>query len=149
MVTRFILHFSNHRYWCLLIILSRLVSGFLTETTTSLPPNQQHDKFQRDRVALFASTLPTLNNGKIAASPPLAVDELAVDRRPYEQRTKGPRSARRMNHGFRYLYRTTSNQHENVTAFEYLTQFYTETEVMEMIHLGPNLSIIITMNSWS
>lgn len=139
MVTRFILHFSNHRYWCLLIILSRLVSGFLTEPITSLPPNQQHDKFQRDRVALFASTLPNPNDSEIAASSPLAVDELVVDRRPHEQRTKGPRSARRMNHGFRYLYRTTSNQHENVTAFEYLTQFYSESEVMEMNRTFPPL----------
>jgi len=138
MVTMYILHFNNHHYWCLLIIISRIVSGFLIDPTTSLPPFHRAAIFS-DKVTLFASALPNLDDGDVAASSPVVVDEIPVDRRPYEQRTKAPRSARRMNHGFRYLYRTTSHLHENVTAFEYLTKFYSDIEVMEMNRTFPPL----------
>ncbi len=138
---------SKHRYtyWCLLIFLFRIVSSFLTEpTTSSLLPVRPHNVFQhaalfRESVALFASTTPDINDTDVATSSDFAGDEMVVDRRPHEQRTKGPRAARRMNHGFRYLYRTTSHLHENITAFDYLTQFYSEAEVMEMNRTFPPL----------
>ena len=99
MMTRTILQFSNHRYWCFLIFLSRVVSSFVTESASSFLTVQQHDGFQRvaffrDRVALFESIISNLNDGGAAISSPLAGDEMEVDRRPYEQRPKGPRAAR-------------------------------------------------------
>ena len=137
---------SKHRYtyWCLLIFLFRIVSSFLTEPTTSLLPVRPYNVFQhgalfRDSVALFVSTMPNINDTDVATSSDLVGDEMVVDRRPHEQRTKGPRAARRMNHGFRYLYRTTSHLHENVTALDYLTRFYSESEVMEMNRTFPPL----------
>lgn len=144
MVTRNSLRFNNHRYWCLLIVLSRIVSGFFTESTTSLLTVQPRDKPQRvaiisDRVTRFASSLPGINDGDIDKPSPLSIFDIAIDQRPYEQRTKGPRSARRMNHGFRYLYRTNSHMQENVTAFEFLTRFFSETEVLEMNRTFPPL----------
>ncbi len=126
------------KYWCLLLVLFRVVSSFLTEPTTSILTVRSHDVFEHSPL-LFASTITNLNDGDLAASSALAGDEMNVDRRPYEQRTKGPRSARRMNHGFRYLYRTTSHLHENITAFDYLSQFYSEPEVLEMNRTFPPL----------
>ena len=142
MMTRTISQFSNHRYWCFLIFLSRVVSGFILESATSLLPVQPHDAFQHARlfqesVTLFASTIADLNEGDAAISSPLAGDE--KDRRPHEQRTKSKRTARRLNHGFRYLYRTTSHQHEKESAYDYLSQFFSETQVMEMNRTFPPL----------
>ena len=98
------------------IFLSLVVSSFLTESVTSFLPLESNGVFRRptlshDGSVLFASTLPNLDENEVDISSPLAGDEIEVDRRPFEQRTKGPRSARRMNHGFRYLYRTTSHLH--------------------------------------
>mmetsp|Transcript_51231 Transcript_51231/g.52194 ORF Transcript_51231/g.52194 Transcript_51231/m.52194 type:complete len:628 (-) Transcript_51231:210-2093(-) len=67
------------------------------------------------------------------------VQQLTIDRRPHEQRTKGPRTARRTNHAFRFLYRNSLHLHHNVTAFEYLTRFYSKTEVLEMNRTFPPL----------
>lgn len=135
MVARFILHFSNHRYCCLFMILCRIVSSFLIDQSTSL----QRFALFGDRTTLFASSIASTNDGGADLSSPFALDEMEPDRRPYEQRTERPRSARRMNHGFRYLYRTESHLHENISAFEYLTQFYSENEVREMNRTFPPL----------
>ena len=110
---------------------------------TSFLPLESNGVFQRATLSrygtsLFASTL-SLSENDAGMSSSLAGDEMEVDRRPFEQRTKGPRSARRMNHGFRYLYRTTSHEHEDISAFDYLTQFYSEQEVLEMNRTFPPL----------
>ena len=144
MMTGNMLNLSNHRYWWVLIFLSRVVSSFLTKSVTSFLPLESNGVFRRatlsqDGSVLFASALPNLDENEVEISSPLAGDEIEVDRRPFEQRTKGPRSARRMNHGFRYLYRTTSHLHEDVSAFDYLSQFYSETEVLEMNRTFPPL----------
>ncbi len=52
-----------------------------------------------------------------------------IDRRPHEQRTKGPRQARRLNHGFRYLYRNESAQFQSMSSFNYLRQYYDDDEI--------------------
>lgn len=129
------MHFTNYRYWWFVFF----VSSFLTESVTSfLPLEPNGATLSRYGAALFASTL-SLSENDAGMSSPLAGDEMEVDRRPFEQRTKGPRSARRMNHGFRYLYRTTSHEHEDISAFDYLTQFYSEAEVVEMNRTFPPL----------
>ena len=137
----------NHRYSsCLLIALA--VLGFITEPTASFLLVRPHDNSRRaatfvDELIIFSSAVPSLldDDASTAATSllPDTTIQVATDRRPHEQRTKGPRSARRLNHGFRYLYRTTSHLHENVTALEYLTEFYSETEVLEMNRTFPPL----------
>ena len=68
-----------------------------------------------------------------------------IDNRPHEQRAKGPRLARRMNHGFKYLYRyNATNDLQDMTAFEYLSKYYTEDVIVEMNQTFPpllNLSV--------
>lgn len=62
-----------------------------------------------------------------------------TDHRPHEQRTKGPRTARRLNHGFRYLYRHASAPFNDVTSFDYLRQYYSEEEIYRMNAAFPPL----------
>ena len=138
-----LLNFNNRRYLYLKII-ALIVLIFVTEPTSSLLPVLSRNHFHRvgissDKAILFKSAISSLHDGDATAVSSFSVDEKIIDRRPHEQRTKGPRAARRMNHGFRYLYRTTSHLYENVTAFEYLTQLYSETEVMEMNRTFPPL----------
>jgi len=75
---------------------------------------------------------------------PTTTTTTIVDRRPHEQRTKGPRWARRLNHGFRYLYRHGTEEYQNMTSVEYLQQFYTSPEIVNMAERFPpllNLSV--------
>ncbi|KAG7359247.1 ankyrin repeat domain protein [Nitzschia inconspicua] len=58
---------------------------------------------------------------------------------PFEQRTQGPRMARRMNSRFRYLYRDGSSQFQNTTAMEYLSQYYSKERILEMNDTFPPL----------
>jgi ankyrin repeat protein len=64
-----------------------------------------------------------------------------IDRRPYAQRRKGgTRKARRMNHAFRYLYRDDNTKYINVTAMEYLSNFYdSRTAIIQMNESFPPL----------
>lgn len=64
---------------------------------------------------------------------------IVTDRRPHEQRTNGPRMARRLNHGFRYLYRHEAGRFHNTTSFEYLSTFYTPEEIFAMNQSFPPL----------
>jgi ankyrin repeat protein len=66
-------------------------------------------------------------------------EETTTDNRPHEQRTKGPRQARRLNHSFRYLYRNASHFYRDVTASEFLAQYYTSSEILEMNQTFPPL----------
>ena len=54
------------------------------------------------------------------------------DKRPHEQRANGPRLARRMNHGFRYLYRQNDEKFNAMTSLEYLSQFYSYEKILQM-----------------
>eukprot|EP00980_Cylindrotheca_fusiformis_P003117 scaffold721_cov131-Cylindrotheca_fusiformis.AAC.7 len=67
------------------------------------------------------------------------VEPDVVDVRPHEQRAKGPRLARRMNNGFRYLYRKHDEKLEEMTSLEYLSQFYPEDTVLKMNATFPPL----------
>jgi ankyrin repeat protein len=67
------------------------------------------------------------------------IEQEPIDKRPYEQRTKGPRQARRLNHAFRYLYRNASEFDRNSTAFEFLSEYYTTSEILEMNQTFPPL----------
>lgn len=59
--------------------------------------------------------------------------ESLLDTRPHEQRANGPRLARRMNHGFRYLYRQPKDPKiQSMTSFEYLAQYYSEEKILQM-----------------
>ena len=132
------------RYRCLFITILFIIPTFFIEPILSLIPIQLNVKFQsvgifRHAVFRFASTLQNLDDGHKVLLSAHAVENKEVDQRPYEQRVKGPRSARRMNHGFRYLYRTTSHKYQNVTAFEYLKQFYSESDIAEMNRTFPPL----------
>jgi hypothetical protein len=62
-----------------------------------------------------------------------------ADTRPYEQRTLGPRAARRMNHGFRYLYRGNNTRFLNTTSLEYLSQYYPSETICKMNSTFPPL----------
>jgi ankyrin repeat protein len=65
--------------------------------------------------------------------------EQNIDNRPHDQRVKGPRVARRLNHGFRYLYRYESSQFHNMTSFEYLSRYYDEEDIYRMEKQFPPL----------
>lgn len=67
------------------------------------------------------------------------VEEQPIDNRPHEQRTKGPRQARRLNHAFRYLYRNASHFYRNMTAFEFFSRYYTGFEILAMNETFPPL----------
>jgi ankyrin repeat protein len=58
--------------------------------------------------------------------------DISPDTRPHEQRAEGPRLARRMNHGFRYLYRQHDEKLETMTSFEYLSQFFPNDTILKM-----------------
>lgn len=62
----------------------------------------------------------------------LSLDRNIEDNRPHEQRTNGPRMARRLNHGFRHLYRHDATQFNNMTSFEYLRRYFEEDEIHRM-----------------
>ena len=62
----------------------------------------------------------------------LDLDEFQVDTRPHEQRAQGPRLARRLNHAFKYLYRQDVHAFQNISAFEYLSQYYSEEQIRQM-----------------
>ena len=127
----------TQQFWWAFIIVSRVVAGFLSESILTIQLQEKFQYTKSSRATLFSAI--RSNDGGLVSLSPLMEDEILADRRPHEQRTKGPRSARRLNHGFRYLYRTTSHLYENMTAFEYLTQFYSESEVMEMNRTFPPL----------
>mmetsp|Transcript_6999 Transcript_6999/g.14897 ORF Transcript_6999/g.14897 Transcript_6999/m.14897 type:complete len:597 (+) Transcript_6999:66-1856(+) len=138
----------NERILCLLIFF--IVLGFLTEQISSFLQVQGYNNARRVTIftnqgSIFSSAISSLLDDNAVATFSLPSNnitietETTVDRRPHEQRTTGPRAARRMNHGFRYLYRTTSHLYENVTALEYLTRFYSESKVMEMNRTFPPL----------
>ena len=61
------------------------------------------------------------------------------DNRPYEQRVDGPRVARRLNHAFKYLYRSNATDFLDTTSFEYLSQFYSEDQLLAMNATFPPL----------
>lgn len=58
--------------------------------------------------------------------------DIEQDTRPHEQRAKGPRPARRLNHGFRYLHRQNNTQYRDMTSFEYLSKFYSPEHIEMM-----------------
>lgn len=62
----------------------------------------------------------------------LSAEQDVADTRPHEQRAKGPRTARRMNHGFRYLFRHEDEALEHMTSVEYLSQFYSNDTIVKM-----------------
>mmetsp|Transcript_20427 Transcript_20427/g.30698 ORF Transcript_20427/g.30698 Transcript_20427/m.30698 type:complete len:495 (-) Transcript_20427:160-1644(-) len=68
-----------------------------------------------------------------------SVTNETIDTRPYNARAQKSRTARRMNHGFRYLYRHFPPT-KNMTALEYLKdQGYTSEEVIFMQEQFPPL----------
>jgi hypothetical protein len=94
-----------------------------------------------NRFKLQSRPLPVIHNNRLATSS-IEVD-VEHDRRPFAQRVSGPRTARRLNHAFRYLYRhydgrtrvnELSQNQTTTNAFEFLTQTvgYTAEEVYEM-----------------
>mmetsp|Transcript_701 Transcript_701/g.1467 ORF Transcript_701/g.1467 Transcript_701/m.1467 type:complete len:578 (+) Transcript_701:127-1860(+) len=138
------------RYHACTVMLA-IIFAFLTGSTSSFQPVQW--QYPSRRVGTLTGkdtglrpTFASLLDDDVAtiSSPPSngtssTAEATIDDRRPHEQRTTGPRAARRMNHAFRYLYRTTSHLVENMTALEYLSQFYSEAEVMEMNRTFPPL----------
>lgn len=76
---------------------------------------------------------------------------VAIDTRPHEQRTKGPRKARRLNHPFQHLYRHDDPVHyptyenstllEDLTAHEFLAKIggYSDDEIATMSQTFPPL----------
>lgn len=67
------------------------------------------------------------------------LSEQEVDRRPHEQRATSPRLARRLNHGFRYLYRQNNTHFQNMTSLEYLSIYYPKDEIYRMNQSFPPL----------
>jgi ankyrin repeat protein len=65
--------------------------------------------------------------------------EQEQDTRPFEQRADGPRLARRLNHGFKHLFRDDASLHQNMTSLEYLCQYYPEEHVHHMNQTFPPL----------
>jgi ankyrin repeat protein len=51
---------------------------------------------------------------------------------PFDQRTKGSRTARRMNSRFRFLYRHGTLDYHKTTAMEYLLQYYSKDQILQM-----------------
>jgi len=156
---------KNKHFPCLLIALA-VFSSFVTKPTVSflapepipilisismlLQPNCNHLRYSTniagESFVLFSSSNSGLlvdesvsDISTLPSNEDDTVQQLTIDRRPHEQRTKGPRTARRTNHAFRFLYRNSSHLHHNVTAFEYLTRFYSKTEVLEMNRTFPPL----------
>ena len=80
-----------------------------------------------------------------------------VDDRPHEQRATRPRTARRLNHSFRYLYRHDDDSHNHthvahLTPLEFLVTYggYTETQVLEMNKtFPPLLDLDVQRHLWS
>jgi hypothetical protein len=144
MATRIVVRNHQH-YFCLLMIALIVLISFFTEPTVSFTASPK-PILLRLRPTNFAKKILVHFSSSSDSATGLLDDNTVqqqkvttIDRRPYEQRTKGPRPARRLNHAFRFLYRNSSHLHDNVTAFEYLTQFYTETEVIEMNRTFPPL----------
>lgn len=82
--------------------------------------------------------------------------QIAVDDRPHEQRAARPRTARRLNHSFRYLYRHDDDQHNHasiahLSALEFLIQFggYTTQQVLDMnATFPPLLDLNVRRHLW-
>ncbi|KAG7355211.1 ankyrin repeat domain protein [Nitzschia inconspicua] len=113
-------------------------SLFLTPRIGSIPLRER----QRP---LLSATLANVNVGITLSTLHHPNDEpdasivAHTKRVPFEQRTEGPRMARRMNSRFRYLYRDGSSQFQNITAMEYLSQYYSKERILEMNDTFPPL----------
>ena len=99
---------------------------------------------RRERMSLLSATTP---RGVEVENAPTAT----VDTRPHEQRTQGPRKARRLNHPFQHLYRHDDPVHyptyenstllEGLTAREFLVGWggYSDDEIATMSQTFPPL----------
>ena len=77
-----------------------------------------------------------------AATLPLEQDDNDKDERPFDHRAPQPRTARRLNHGFKYLYRHNSPHHNLPTdPMEYLQTFggFSQTQILAMNDTFPPL----------
>lgn len=102
-----------------------------------------HTRFNRQRLPLQV-----IHTNRLATSP--SAVNVEPDIRPFAQRVSGPRTARRLNHAFRYLYRHNdprspvkelSENQNSTNALDFLTQTvgYTAEEVHEMHNSFPPL----------
>ena len=141
MTIRIILRSHQNYFYLLMIALAVLISFFIEPTVSFIAPKpillRRPTNFAKEISVRFSSSSDSATG--LLDDTVQQHQVTTIDRRPHEQRTKGPRPARRLNHGFRFLYRNSSHLHHNVTAFEYLTQFYTEKEVIEMNRTFPPL----------
>lgn len=81
-----------------------------------------------------ASTTRVMDQQQQDSSPP------KVDNRPFVQRVKGPRPARRLNHAFRYLYRHDLPSNITSDPMQFLIeQGFSRDEVLEMNRTFPPL----------
>lgn len=106
-------------------------------------------RFLQFFVSLFCLLIPTtisfsfgvaqVSSGNHPTSSLHVTSPVEPDTRPHDQRAKGPRLARRLNHGFRYLYRHDSSRFINMTSLEYLSQYYTKKEIQRMNQTFPPL----------
>lgn len=95
----------------------------------------------RDRRPLWLAPASSVEKETTAAT-----TEEKIDDRPHEQRATRPRTARRLNHSFRYLYRYDDERHNqteiaHLSALEFLVKYggYTETQVHDMNQTFPPL----------
>lgn len=145
-LARFGRKMSNHGICVALLALLLVTLGRYSATSFQL----HHDQLSTQRIR--ASPLPSLlATPAVVEDVNLATDFLSesdktegteqqhIKRKPFDQRTKGPRTARRMNSRFRYLYRDGTSHNHNKSAMEYLSQYYSKEQILEMNATFPPL----------
>lgn len=147
----------QHRRWCLTEVLVSLV--VLSHSFTPTSSFKNHLAFvgglssgakKRYWHRLSSTAAKSLD---VATT---VISETIVDDRPHEQRATRPRTARRLNHSFRYLYRHDDDRHKqtsvaNLSALDFLMHYgvYTKEQVYDMnATFPPLLDLDVRRHLW-